>query len=99
MITDNGSAFRSHAFRVACGALGIRQKFTRAYRPQTRGKAERFIQSALREWGPTGTPTSIPISVGPPRHSGITSTTGTDPITASAAKPPALGYRVTETTF
>ncbi len=50
MITDNGSAFRSHAFRVACGALGIRQKFTRAYRPQTRGKAERFIQSTLRDW-------------------------------------------------
>ena len=50
VITDNGSAFRSHAFRTACGALGIRQKFTRAYRPQTNGKAERFIQSALREW-------------------------------------------------
>jgi transposase InsO family protein len=47
VITDNGSAFRSHPFRIACGALGIRQKFTR---PQTNGKAERFIQSALREW-------------------------------------------------
>lgn len=50
VITDNGSAFRSHAFRIACSTLGIRQKFTRAYRPQTNGKAERFIQSALREW-------------------------------------------------
>jgi len=50
VITDNGSAFRSHAFRIACNTLGIRQKFTRAYRPQTNGKAERFIQSALREW-------------------------------------------------
>ncbi|MBW7925835.1 MAG: IS481 family transposase [Burkholderiaceae bacterium] len=50
LLTDNGGAFRSHAFRAACKELGIRQKFTRAYRPQTNGKAERFIQSALREW-------------------------------------------------
>jgi hypothetical protein len=34
----------------ACLELGIAQKFTRAFRPQTNGKAERFIQSALREW-------------------------------------------------
>ena len=34
----------------ACRELGIKHKFTRAYRPQTNGKAERFIQSALREW-------------------------------------------------
>ena len=50
LLTDNGSAFRSKAFRAACAQLGIAQKFTRAYRPQTNGKAERFIQSALREW-------------------------------------------------
>ena len=50
VLTDNGSAFRSHDFANACKALGIRHKFTRAYRPQTNGKAERFIQSALREW-------------------------------------------------
>lgn len=50
LLTDNGSAFRSKAFAGACEALGIRHKFTRAYRPQTNGKAERFIQSALREW-------------------------------------------------
>jgi len=50
LLTDNGSAFRSKAFIQACRALGIEQKFTRAYRPQTNGKAERFIQSALREW-------------------------------------------------
>ncbi|WP_139798993.1 integrase core domain-containing protein, partial [Andreprevotia lacus] len=50
VITDNGPAFHSHAFGDACAALGIRQRFTRAYRPQTNGKAERFIQSALREW-------------------------------------------------
>ena len=50
VITDNGLAFRSAAFASACLELGISQKFTRAYRPQTNGKAERFIQSALREW-------------------------------------------------
>ena len=50
VLTDNGSAFRSRQFAHACVELGIRHKFTRAYRPQTNGKAERFIQSALREW-------------------------------------------------
>jgi len=50
LITDNGPAFRSAVFGEACLELGIQQKFTRAYRPQTNGKAERFIQSALREW-------------------------------------------------
>jgi transposase InsO family protein len=50
LLTDNGSAFRSRDFAKACKALGIRHRFTRAYRPQTNGKAERFIQSALREW-------------------------------------------------
>lgn len=50
LLTDNGSAFRSREFARACQVLGIRHKFTRAYRPQTNGKAERFIQSALREW-------------------------------------------------
>ena len=50
LLTDNGAAFRSKLFRAACDELGIRHRFTRAYRPQTNGKAERFIQSALREW-------------------------------------------------
>lgn len=50
LLTDNGSVFRSKEFERACQALGIAHRFTRAYRPQTNGKAERFIQSALREW-------------------------------------------------
>ena len=50
VITDNGKCFHSALFGAACLELGIAQKFTRAYRPQTNGKAERFIQSALREW-------------------------------------------------
>ncbi|MDH5534990.1 MAG: IS481 family transposase [Betaproteobacteria bacterium] len=50
ILTDNGSAFRSKRFARACRRLRIKHSFTRTYRPQTNGKAERFIQSALREW-------------------------------------------------
>jgi transposase InsO family protein len=50
LLTDNGSAFRSNTFGVACTALDLKHRFTKPYRPQTNGKAERFIQSALREW-------------------------------------------------
>lgn len=50
LITDNGSAYRSKLFRQTCQALGIKHSFTRYYRPQTNGKAERFIQTCLREW-------------------------------------------------
>jgi transposase InsO family protein len=50
ILTDNGSAFRSKRFARACWRLGLKHSFTRPYRPQTNGKAERFIQSALREW-------------------------------------------------
>lgn len=50
VLTDNGNAFRSKQFARACRVLGIKHSFTRPYRPQTNGKAERFIQSALREW-------------------------------------------------
>jgi transposase InsO family protein len=50
VLTDNGSAFRSKRFAAACHKLRLRHTFTRPYRPQTNGKAERFIQSALREW-------------------------------------------------
>lgn len=50
LLTDNGAAFRSSEFRQACLELDIKHSFTRPYRPQTNGKAERFIQSALREW-------------------------------------------------
>lgn len=50
VLTDNGSAFRSRQWAATCAELGIRHKFTRPYRPQTNGKAERFIQTSLREW-------------------------------------------------
>ncbi|MGH8764664.1 MAG: IS481 family transposase [Burkholderiales bacterium] len=50
LLTDNGAAFRSKKFAKACQRLKLKHSFTRPYRPQTNGKAERFIQSALREW-------------------------------------------------
>ena len=50
LLTDNGSAFRAKSFSRACTALELKHRYTRPYRPQTNGKAERFIQSALREW-------------------------------------------------
>ncbi len=50
VMTDNGSCYRSFAFRDACRRLGLKHIRTRAYTPQTNGKAERFIQTALREW-------------------------------------------------
>ena len=53
VLTDNGPAYRSHAFAAACRALGLKHRFTRPYTPRTNGKAERFIQTALREWAYT----------------------------------------------
>lgn len=50
LLTDNGSAYRSRLFNKTCQALGIKHTYTRPYRPQTNGKAERFIQTCLREW-------------------------------------------------
>ena len=50
VMTDNGSCYRSRRFRTACRRLSLRHIFTRPYTPRTNGKAERFIQTALREW-------------------------------------------------
>jgi transposase InsO family protein len=50
VITDNGSAYRTTAHALACRALAIRHVKTRPYRPQTNGKAERFIRTMLAGW-------------------------------------------------
>jgi transposase InsO family protein len=50
IMTDNGACFRSVVFANACRLLGLKHIFTRPYTPRTNGKAERFIQSSLREW-------------------------------------------------
>jgi transposase InsO family protein len=50
VLSDNGSAYRSHAWRAACHELGIRPKRTRPYRPQTNGKIERFHRTLTNGW-------------------------------------------------
>ena len=50
VMTDNGSPYISTIHAAACRELGLRHLRTRPYRPQTNGKAERFIQTMLREW-------------------------------------------------
>jgi transposase InsO family protein len=50
MLTDNGAGYKSHAYRDALAGLDVRHKRTRPWRPQTNGKAERVIQTLLREW-------------------------------------------------
>jgi transposase InsO family protein len=50
LLTDNGSGYRSRRFAGACRTWHLRHRFTRPYTPRTNGKAERFIQTLLREW-------------------------------------------------
>ena len=50
VLTDNGSCYVSKDFRARCVQLGVRHKRTRPYRPRTNGKAERLVQTLMREW-------------------------------------------------
>jgi transposase InsO family protein len=50
VLTDNGVCYRAKHFAATCSDLGLKHRRTRPYTPRTNGKAERFIQSALREW-------------------------------------------------
>ena len=50
LLTDNGRVFKSDLFRAVCARAQMHQSFTKVYRPRTNGKAERFIQTLLREW-------------------------------------------------
>src|ERR1700687_2959211 len=50
VMTDNGGCYKSFAFRDLCRERGLRHIRTKPYTPKTNGKAERFIQTALREW-------------------------------------------------
>jgi transposase InsO family protein len=50
LLTDNARVYRAGVFAAVCQRWMVRHRFTRPYRPQTNGKAERFIQTLLREW-------------------------------------------------
>lgn len=50
VMTDNGACYKAFAFRRLCKRLGLRHIRTKPYTPKTNGKAERFIQTSLREW-------------------------------------------------
>lgn len=50
VLSDNGSAYKSHAWREACRELGVTPKRTRPYRPQTNGKIERFHRTMTAGW-------------------------------------------------
>ena len=50
VLTDNGGCYRSFDFAAACDELGIGHRYTRPYRPQTNGKAERMVRTLLSEW-------------------------------------------------
>jgi transposase InsO family protein len=68
VMTDNGSAYRSGLFRKAVADAGARHVRTRPYTPRTNGKAERFIQTSLREWAyarPYGSSAERTQAIGP----------------------------------
>jgi len=50
VMTDNGACYKSHAFRDLCRDVGLKHIRTKPYTPKTNGKAERFVQTSLREW-------------------------------------------------
>ena len=90
LITDNGSAYRSKLFAETCQALAIKHSFTKPYCPQTNGKAERFIQTCLREWPMDGFGPTVPNESRGCHPSWPTTTSGdhTQP-SATALQPPA----------
>jgi len=91
LLTDNGSAYRSTIHAIACRALRIKHLRTRPYRPQTNGKAERFIRTMLGGWAyerSTATARSAP----QPYPAGSSSITGVDHTAPSTTSRPELAY-------
>jgi transposase InsO family protein len=74
VITENGTGYKN-TFRAACDELGIQHTKTRPYTPKTNGKAERFVQTSLREWATRG-PTSAMPNARPPCSPSCIDTTG-----------------------
>ena len=84
VLSDNGSAYRSHAWRQACEELRITRERTRPYRPQTNGKLERFHRTLGDGWAYAASTTQTP-NADPPYPAGSTSTITTDPTPPSKA--------------
>ena len=87
LLTDNGNAYRSTVHAIACRALGIRHLRTRPYRPQTNGKAERFIRTMLGGWAYGAIYPTAPNAT-PPSPAGSTSTIAADHTAPSATSHP-----------
>jgi transposase InsO family protein len=82
LLTDNAKAYHSRAWLQASERLGLERRYTRIYRPRTNGKAERFIQTLLREWAYARSYRSS--SARPARSAAICAgTTGVDPTARS----------------
>jgi transposase InsO family protein len=87
IMSDNGSAYKSFAFRDLLAERGIKHKRTRPYTPRTNGKAERFIQTSLREWAYAQSfQTSLERAAA--MHPWITSYNSTRPHSALGGQPP-----------
>jgi transposase InsO family protein len=87
VITDNGSGYVSRLFRKACRMLCLRHMGTRRYMPKTSGKAERFIQTLLREW-PTPSRTALPDPSRRPAALAATTTKSSSMLVSPASHPP-----------
>ena len=87
VMTDNGSCYRSRAFARACKRLRLKHIRTKPYTPKTNGKAERFIQTSLREWAYASAYQNSD-SAPPSCRSGCTATTGTGPMVVSEPNRP-----------
>jgi hypothetical protein len=87
VLTDNGSCYRSRAWREACANTDVTHKRTRPYRPQTNGKVERFHRTLLVEWAYVRPYPSEQARVAA-LPGGCTSTTITAPTPHSAATHP-----------
>ncbi len=87
LLTDNGSPYRATMHAIACRALGIRHLRTRPYRPQTNGKAERFIRTMLGG-APTARSTPPAKNAPQPLTAGSSTTTIAADTNHSGDKPP-----------
>ena len=90
VMSDNGSAYRSRAFAATVRRLGLRHLRTRPYTPRTNGKAERFIQTLLREWAYRDAPTRPRRAAAGPSRPGCATTTSAarTPRSATARRSP-----------